>query len=499
MFHACDDPQLIETHISWLVLLGEYAYKLKKPVNFGFIDCSTLALRKHYCEEEVRLNRRTAPDIYVDVQPISGTETSPRLGDDGQPIEYAVRMHRFDNALLMDRLARANRLDEPVVVALADAIARFHASVTRLRPGQEFARPKAVRTPVEDTFQILETMMSQSPQRELLDPLRVWSDKEFHRRESVFEQRREAGFVRECHGDLHLGNILYQEGRCILFDCIDFNDELRWIDTASDIAFTLMDLEARVGRQQAMLLLNEYFQLTGDYGAISVMDYYKVYRALVRAKVAAIRADQDSTQSTRLQRDINDHLELAAGFTQSRQPFMLIMSGASGTGKTWLARKLATSLEAIHIRSDVERKRLYKLDIVSDSHARGLDIYTETANQRTFDALARLSGEIIAESYPVILDATFIDHGLRQRFVELAQRLEVPWAIVASEAPEAVVKTRLAAREGDASEAGFQQYLDQMARMDAFDEAESRHLVRVNTAADISVPDLAARIRRQWN
>lgn len=499
VFHACDNPQLIETHISWLVLLGDYAYKLKKPVNLGFIDCSTLALRKHYCEEELRLNRRTAPDIYLDVQPISGTEAAPRLGDNRQPFEYAVRMRRFDNDQLLDRLAQSNQVDEPVVLALADAIANFHAGAARLRPDQGFATPKAVRQPVEDNFHILETMLSESPNRKLMDRLHAWSDKEFRHREINFDERRETGFVRECHGDLHLGNILYSDRQCILFDCIDFNDALRWIDTASDIAFTIMDLEARVGSQPAWLLLNEYLQLTGDYGALAVMDYYKVYRALVRAKVAAIRADQDSTQANALQQDINDHLELAAEFTQSRQPFMLLMSGASGTGKTWLARKLAPSLEAIHIRSDVERKRLFKLDIISDSHAHGVDIYTDAANQRTFNTLSQLAEGIIAEQFPVIIDATFIEHSLRQKFIELAQRLEVPWAIVSSEAPAAIVKTRLASREGDASEAGFQQYLDQLARMDAFDESESQHLVRVDTAARISIPDLSARVRRQWN
>lgn len=492
--HACDNPQLIETHISWLVLLGDYAYKLKKPVDLGFLDFSTLALRKHYCEEEVRLNRRTAPDIYLDVQPISGTAAMPRIGDARQVFEYAVRMKRFDNSNLLDRMAAGHRLSETVIHALAAAIARFHGIAARSMPDTRLATPAAIRVPVDDNFRILNSAVEAGPQRDRLDKLADWSAAQYRICEPDFSRRREQGFARECHGDLHLGNILYRDRQCTLFDCIEFNEALRWIDVASDIAFTIMDVESHGGTALAWLLLNEYLQLTGDYGALAVLDYYKVYRALVRAKVAAIRASQDIANAAGHRREQDLYLDLAAQFATPRRPYVLLMSGLSGTGKTWIARKLAANLGAIHIRSDVERKRLFGAAIDADSHALGLDIYTPDANRQTFDTLARLVETAVCHQYPIVVDATFIEHALRQQFTGLAQNLGVPWSIIACSAAESTVRTRLAARRGDASEAGLAQYLDQKARFEGFDTQESRHLVPLDTGTGQPIDVLAARV-----
>lgn len=480
--HGIDDAALIETHISWLVLVGDFAYKLKKPVDLGFLDFSTLEKRKHCCEEEVRLNRRTAPDIYLDVVAISGTEDAPRVGDASAPFEYAVRMARFDDSTILDKVAEAGKLNEPIVHALAVAIGEFHSSIATGDVDPRFGAPETVRKPSDANFKVLEELDKAPKDHELLGGLRDWSNEAFEARREAFAYRHDHGFIRECHGDLHLGNIFCIDGKCTLFDCIDFNEELRRIDVASDIGFTIMDVESFGEPRLAHLLVNEYLQRTGDYGALAVLPYYLVYRALVRAKVSAIRARQDDDHAALHHEDVIRYLELADKFTRPARRSLVMTSGLSGSGKTTVARYVASIMGAIHLRSDVERKRLFGLGLEESSHARGMDIYTKDANVRTFGRLERLAYEVLDNGYPVVVDATFIERDLRRRFERLARKCNVPWAIVECTAPENTVKQRLANRHGDASEAGFEQFLAQRERFEAFDEDERGRQIAIDTA-----------------
>lgn len=488
--HTVDNAELIETHISWLVLIGDYAYKLKKPVDLGFLDFSTLDKRRRCCEEEVRLNRRTAPDIYLDVVAISGTEDAPRVGDDTSPFEYAVRMARFDDSAILDKVAEAGELDEAIIHALATAIGEFHSAIGTGDADRRFATPELVRKPSDANFAVLDDLDKAPGDHTLLDRLRDWSNTAFEARRNDFGYRHDHGFIRECHGDLHLANIFYVDGKCTLFDCIDFNEELRWIDVASDVAFTIMDIESFGEPRLAHLLLNEYLQRTGDYGSLAVLPYYLVYRALVRAKVAAIRARQDADHESDFHDDVARYLALANKFIQPTRAFLVLTSGLSGSGKTTVARQLASAMGAIHLRSDVERKRLFDLGIEESSHARGIDIYTPQANTRTFARLERLAFEVLGHGYPVIVDATFIEHDLRQRFERLADKHNVPWAIVECTAAEDVAKERLANRRGDASEAGFAQFQAQRERFEAFDGNERERRFQLDTTG--SPPAAAA-------
>lgn len=485
--------ELVETHISWLVLGKETVYKLKKPVDFGFLDFSSLDKRRHACDEELRLNRRTAPEIYEAVVPISGSESSPRIGDDDNVIDYAVRMRRFDDSKLLDRLARSGALDAQVMVALADAIAEFHAGIHGTEPPADCGTPELVRTQADENFESLAELVHGDSDRAVLNELLQWTTQQAKQRLPDLRSRLAQGFVRECHGDLHLGNIYYADGRAVLFDCVEFSVPLRWIDVASDIAFTVMDLINHDLSVLAYRLLNEYLARSGDYGALRVLHWYLVYRAIVRAKVAAIRADQDRAHEGELQREYSHYLALARSLTAPRHPAIIIMCGFSGTGKTTVARQLAGELEAIHLRSDVERKRLFGLGMNDSSHGHGLDIYTAEASERTFNRLTELATAVVGCDLPVIVDATFIGAALRRRFTDLAEQLGVPWVIAWCTAEEEQIRERLAGRSGDASEAGLQQYLDQRANFDEFTATEQQQLVVAD--ADTSASELAAQIR----
>ncbi|MCB1693884.1 MAG: AAA family ATPase [Pseudomonadales bacterium] len=489
------DAKLVETHISWLLLAGDLVYKFKKPVDLGFLDFSTLTKRRHACEEEIRLNRRTAPDIYRDVIAISGTEDDPVVDDARAPIEYAVRMNRFDDSRLLDNLARKGDFSTTLATAVAESVAAFHDAIRTGTPPAGYGSVDAVAGPARDNFADIGKLDHVPEDQDTLAALQAWTERAITDLSVMFSARRHEGYVRECHGDLHLGNLYQQGEKVVLFDCIEFNPALRWIDVAADIAFVLMDLMDHDLETHAHLLLNEYLAKTGDYGCLPVLDFYLVYRAMVRAKVSAIRARQDKTHGAALHKQATHYMQLASRITAPREPAMILMCGLSGTGKTTVARTLAQGIGAIHLRSDVERKRLYGLGPNDSSHRHGLDIYSPLANERTFAHLQSLALVAIESRRPVIVDATFIELDLRRRFTHMAERLGVPWTIVECTATQEEVGRRLAARTGDASEAGMAQYIAQREKFEPFDESEKAHVLRVDSSN--VPPDLGRQVRQR--
>ena len=485
--HDIDNPKIVETHISWLILVGDFAYKLKKNVSLGFLDFSTLERRKYYCEEEVRLNSRTAPDIYLDALPVSGSEAEPSVGDDSKPFEYLVRMNRFTEADILENLAGEGRLDASVVSSLARDIAAFHQAAPVDAADGSRGSVEKIREPVAENFRQIEPIAVAKEEQKMLRELGEWVAFSEQSLSETFRKRHVDGFVRECHGDLHLANIYLCEDECIPFDCIEFDPNLRWVDTASDLAFTVMDLETRARHDLSQQLLNEYLEHTGDYGLLEVFPYYLVYRAMVKAKVSGIRSMQDKNQ-VNLQRDhCVDYLRRAVQYTQSKPRCLILVCGFSGSGKTTVAKQLSIETSAIHIRSDVERKRLFDLTLLESSQDRGLNIYTEEANQTTFQRLKELTGMIFGSGYGVVLDATLIVASIRMEFESLATSLNIPWCLIHCEASPGTIRSRLELRHCDASEAGYAQYQAQQARFDEFSREEQVHLVRVDTQSISSV------------
>lgn len=490
-------PELIETHISWVILAGNRVYKIKKPLDLGFLDFTSLEQRRTCCEAELRLNRRTAPLIYLDVVPISGTEDAPLVDNPVAPVEYAVRMVRFDQRNTLDHLMERGQIDVVLIQSLAKTLASFHLGIAgAATPPPVAGTPAAVSGPVEDNFRALFAVANQH-QKAILKTLHSWCTSTFNIHQKDFERRHCDGFIRECHGDLHLGNIVRIGDQCIPFDCIEFSDSLRWIDISCDIAFTIMDIERFSQPEMAHLLLNEYLQWTGDYASLGILHYYLVYRAMVRAKISMIRATQTSpdapvvdgngseTRSVKTPQGLNDealaYLDLARKYTARHPGRLTMMCGLSGSGKTTVARHIASEHHEIHIRSDVERKRLFGLRLDDSSRAQGLDIYTPMASAQTFACLLRLAEGVISNGFRVVVDATFIEQEVRKEFIALADRMGVPWAIVYCQIDEETARSRLDSRQDDASEAGYAQFLAQRSHFEDFDSQERGRTVEIDT------------------
>ena len=500
--HSQSDPrpiEIVETHISWVILAGPFAYKIKKALDLGFLDFSTLEKRRFACSEEIRLNRRTAPDIYLDVVAIAGNATAPRFGA-APVIEYAVRMHRFAREDGLDFLLARGALATADVDAVAAMIAAFHAQAER-SAGTAHGDPAQVQGDALANFVQMPLDGLNDDARKQLDHLRDWTLAEHARQAARMEARRRSGFVRECHGDLHLANMVRQNGRIVAFDCIEFSAEMRWIDVINDIAFTLMDLRHCGRPDLARRVQDIYLANTGDWDGVVLLPFYLTYRAMVRAKVAAIRASSavPETEAHRAaMRDCLAHLQLAGEFTRTGRGRLIITCGVSGSGKSHLTGGLIEVRDWIRLRADVERKRLAGLAPLEQSHSdpqQGL--YTPAATARVYAHLAALAEPMIAAGMTVIVDATFLRRTQRRAFGELAARLRVPFCILHLDADRTELEHRITTRNAlgnDPSEADGTVLAAQLASAEPVTADETAYLLHPESRAGTSATDMAARI-----
>jgi uncharacterized protein len=447
--------QLIETHISWLLLAGKYAYKIKKAVNFGFLDFSSLTLRQYYCAEEIRLNRRFAPSIYLDVVEIGGSAAHPKLN--AEPvIEYAVRMRRFAIAKQFDNLLARNKLLPDHIESLANTVAAFHRSLLSANEANLYGSAEAVSQHVWQNFELLQSLLKSDDDLLNLDKLRHMTELAYASCHVYLEQRLRQGFIRECHGDLHLGNIVLIQDQAVPFDGIEFNPALRWIDVMSDVAFTVMDLLQQQRADLAYRFLNGYLETTGDYAGLSVLHFYLSYRAMVRAKVAAIRFEQPALTpraAAKLRTTARGYLNLAESCLKKSNPVLIITHGFPGSGKSTFAQLALERFQAIRLRSDVERKRLYGLDRLADSHQlAGVDLYSAEVTQRTYAQLKLMTRELLLAGCAVVVDAAFITQAERAAFRQLAQEMSIPFVIAAVHASDESLRVRIRLRQQAAND-----------------------------------------------
>ncbi len=504
--HPVSQLDVIETHISWVILTGEYAYKIKKPVNFGFLDFSTLDKRHLFCQEEVRLNQRLAPSIYLEVVPISMHANTFKINDDSNIVEYAVKMRQFPQQNLLDALLKNQKLTVNHIDKLTDQIAEFHTNLTPCASNQSIGSAKKVFEPMQQNFEQIRPLLDSNEDKQHIEQLAQWTQSQFSRLENKLNQRVQEGHIKECHGDLHLGNIALVDEDIIIFDGIEFNDDFRWIDTINEIAFLIMDLEDRKRNDYANRLLNRYLQLTGDFDGIDLLVFYKVYRALVRAKIALFQRQQNADQPSeqeKLMAVFHNYINLALSYTQQDPAYLLVTHGVSGTGKTTISNLLVEKLGVIRLRSDVERKRLYKTNTLE---SRKLEInegiYHPEATEKTYAQLVKLAKQLLDGGQHVVIDAACLLHSQRQLFQTLADETGCSIVFISCQAPTHLIEKRIQKRlaeKSDASEADLLVLAKQLSNQEPLTEYEKSETIFVNTREPADMQKLIHNIQSCLN
>jgi hypothetical protein len=475
--HPVEQLQLHETAISWLVLTGSYVYKIKKPLQLEYLDASTLERRRFLCEEELRLNRRFAPALYLAVVPIGEVAGEPLIDAPGPAIEYAVRMQQFAHA---DELAQC----------LADhavASAQMSALGTRLGGWHE-AAPRAGEASYGSfaliSSQVLANFAAPSADATVREPpltrLQAWTREQLTALQPLIEARRSEGRVRECHGDLHAGNVVRWQGEWLPFDCLEFEPRLRWIDVISDVAFLFMDLLARERADLAFAFLSAWLERTGDYGGLAPLRFYAVYRALVRAKVDAFAAEPQRQQG---------RIATAERLARSQSGALILMHGVSASGKSWLSTQLIAALAAVRVRSDVERRRLC-----------GSGAHSDAADDATYGRLYACAEQALAAGLPVIVDATFLQAARRQPYVQLARSAACPLLVIDCQAPVKLLEERILARhrEGkDPSEADLDVLHRQLSTAEPLQAQQGMCVIRAPTDNPNALADSVQQARAQ--
>jgi aminoglycoside phosphotransferase family enzyme/predicted kinase len=492
------DAAVYETHISSVLVADGHAWKIKKPVDLGFLDFSTLEKRRHCCEEEIRLNGRLAPDVYQRVAAITGSVENPAIDGEGEVIEYAVQMREFPaDALLADDPAL---LDASLIDAIAEQVALFQRSAAVASQESGFGQPGAVLAPMLQNFEQILARIEEASDRQRLAALQAWTETRFAELHPLLEMRPGNGRIREGHGDMHLGNIAVEEGRAIIFDGIEFNANLRWIDVINEIAFLMMDLD-RAGRHDlSQRFLNRWLAFSGDFEGLKLLHFYLVYRAMVRAKIAVLRLVQQigDEERDKVTQQYRDYLALAERYMQPRQPALLLMSGPSGSGKSVVVRRLFATLPVIQLASDIERKRLAGFDPLERTESGlGGGIYSPEMGKRTYGRLLELSRLVIDAGFVAAADATFLKQQQRGPFEALARELGVPFLLLDLQTPVEVLRQRITdrlRRSDDPAEATLEVLEAQLASAEPLTADEEPHALVVTPELADS-PALADMIR----
>ncbi len=497
--HLVSSLRVVETHISWVILTGLFAYKIKKAVELGFLDFSTLAKRRYFCEQELRLNRRWAPDLYLGVVPVTGHAERPQLGGDGPVIEYALKLRQFPQNAQLDRQLDAGRLSESDMRELAETIAALHGSAPRAEfPGRQRAVSLA-SAPMLENFDVVE----RATELAVVARMREWTENSITELADELAGRHGGGFVRDCHGDLHLANLVRLSTGIVPFDGIEFSRELREIDVINDIAFLAMDLFSRARQDLAAAFVNRYLECSGDYAGMSTFGLYFVYRCLTRAKVAAIRSTEREQAELREEdlQTLKHYLAVAIRWVDRPRPALVAMLGFSGSGKTWLSDRLLARLPAIRLRTDIERTRLAgSVETGPGGSLPGSGRYTKQARAAVYRHVFDRAGSLLRAGFNVIIDGAFLTREARDGVASLATEQDIDYLFVETVAQEAVLEDRLKRRQAerkDASEADVAVLRYQMTHSDPLDEEERRRAITVATDVEVGIDSLVKAIIRK--
>ncbi|MDY6938687.1 MAG: AAA family ATPase [Cyanobacteriota bacterium] len=497
--HSVTEPiKLIQTHISFVLLTGEYVYKIKKSVDFGFLDYSTLEKRQHFCQQELVMNQRGAPGIYLEVLPILQDGDRFILGTrkdrNGEIIEYTLKMRQFSQQDLWLHQFEQGNLTVGDLEEFGRILAQFHQNAVTNEYIRSFGKVDRIRMAIENNYRATQKYIGTLQDKTQFEETKDYTDRFFQTYKPVFDRRIQTEKIRECHGDLHLNNIARWQGKIILFDCIEFNEPFRFVDVMYDVGFTVMDLEMRQRRDLANAFLNTYLEETGDWEGAQLLPLYRLRQAYVRAKVNSFLSDDraiSSAERDRAARTASEYYRLAWEYTQPSRGQLILMSGLSGSGKSTVARQLARRLGAVCIRSDAVRKHLAGIDLYQRG---GDDLYTEAMNQRTYQRSIDLGETLATRGWSVILDAKFDRTRWREAAIAMARSHQLPLHILSCTAPLAVLRDRLNCRTGDITDATADLLASQQAAAEPFSPTEQNYVTTLDTTAALA-PQLESIVR----
>ncbi|MCC0178126.1 AAA family ATPase [Waterburya agarophytonicola K14] len=481
--HAvAENIELIQTHASYIFLTGDYAYKIKKNINYGFLDYSTLAKRKHFIKIELQLNSKVAPELYLEVIPISDRDKKFILGGSDNIVEYTLKMRQFPQENLFSNLLKESKLSNNDLIKLGKIVAQFHLSAETNSYINSFGTINKISAAFTENYQQSEKYIGIVQTQEQFEATKLYTDSFFIEQQDLFKTRVKQNKIKECHGDLHLKNICLWHHKIQLFDRIEFNESFRFVDTMYDVAFTVMDLEARGEIEFTNAFLNSYLEYSGDWEGLLILPLYLSRQAYVRAKVNSFLLDDPQIVETDRQeasKAANDYYRQAYRYTQSKSGSLILMSGLSGSGKSTVAREIAKNKGAIQIRSDALRKHLAGTSLDES----GTDsIYTPEMTQKTYDRLLELGIKLAKAGSTIILDAKYDRFALRQAVIAQAQPANIPLKIIHCIAPINILRDRLNQRQGDISDATADLIVSQQAKEEALTTAEKAYVTTVDTS-----------------
>ncbi|WOD41966.1 AAA family ATPase [Nodosilinea sp. E11] len=482
--HPVVEPiQLVQTHVSYVLLTGDYAYKLKKPVNFGFLDYSTLEQRHHFCQEELRLNQRGAGPLYLEVVSIAQTGDAYHLNGEGDPVEYAVKMVQFPQDTLLSALYDRGELTTALMADLAAAVADFHQGAATDDHIRTFGAVEQIRQAFDENYEQTTGFIGGPQTQAQFDQTKAYTDAFFDSQGSLFEQRVAQNWIRACHGDLHLNNLCRWHDHLYLFDCIEFNEPFRYVDVMYDVGFVVMDLLSKDCAELATVFLNHYVERTGDWEGLQLLPLYISRQAYVRAKVTSFLLGDPSVDETAKRKAAETaagYYRLAWSVCQPQSGRVYMMAGLSGAGKSTTARLLAQTTNAIHLRSDAVRKHLAGVPL----DQRGDDsLYTPAMTEKTYDRLLTLGLALAKAGYSVILDAKYDRQALRQTACEAIDQAGLSLTILHCTAPLAVLEQRVRDRTGDLADATVAVLRQQ--HMEPFTDVEQGLVTAIDTTQDL--------------
>jgi len=489
--HPADSVEWIQTHISIIFIAGEFVYKVKKAVDFGFLDFTTLEKRLFFCNEELRLNRRLAPLIYLDVVPICRDDSGRiRLGEEGRVIEYAVKMRKIPADRMLKRLLAAGQVEPSVMKAVAEKVARFHAEAETGGEIDRIGGVDTVRKNVEENFAQTERYTGRTLSNDRYRFLKSYALGFLKRRRSFLEKRVSSGRIRDCHGDLHVDHICLAE-EILIFDCIEFNKRFRYVDVAAEAAFLAMDLDFSGHADFGEVFVKSYVVATGDAGVLTLLNFYKGYYAYVRGKVNSFRLDDAAIPEDEKRRALTTasrYFELAYGYAcLLERPTLILTAGLMGTGKSVLARAISPLLGAQIIRTDVLRKELMQID-PGERHPEkfGEGIYADSVSRRTYAEALRTAGCMLSRNVSVLIDASFRRRGDRLMAMQTAAAAGADFFVLECVCPEEIARTRLEKRSLDDTEASdgrWELFAAQRREFEPIDEIPGGAHIIVDTAA----------------